>query len=135
MHVTVPLAGAVHTVQLLPQELGSVLLFATQELAQAWNPALQVTPQMFPLQIGFPLAGSMQAVHPVGVQPAATLLFTTHVVAAPVPQACEPALHVTPHVAPLQTATLLAGAVQATHPVALHPDATLLLATQVLPHR
>jgi hypothetical protein len=47
---------------------------------------LQSTAQVWPLQIGFPFAGSRQAVQPLAVQPEAVLLFCTHEVGAAVGQ-------------------------------------------------
>jgi hypothetical protein len=86
LQVTVPLSGASHTVQLLPHELMLVLLLTVQvRLAPVphwWYPVLQPTPQAVPTQVGLPLGGSTQAVHPLAVQPEAVLLFATHDVGA-----------------------------------------------------
>ena len=43
---------------------------------------LQSTPHVVPLQTGFPLGGSTQAVQPAAVHPEAVLLFATHDVGA-----------------------------------------------------
>jgi hypothetical protein len=43
---------------------------------------LQSTAQVWPLQLGLPLAGSRQAVQPLAEQPDAGLLFNTHDVGA-----------------------------------------------------
>ena len=90
MHVTEPLSGgAVHTVQLLPHELGFVLVFDTQvrlaPVPHEWKVALQSTPQValfVPVQTGLPFGGSTHAVQPLAVQPDAVLLFATHDVGA-----------------------------------------------------
>jgi hypothetical protein len=42
---------------------------------------------------------------------------------------------VTLQVVPLQTAVLFAGCAHAVQPFIVHPDATLLFATQFVPHR
>ena len=86
------------------------------------------------------MGGSTQAVQPVAVQPEATLLFATHDVGSAAGQPWKPVAHVTLHAFPLQTAVALAPpAAQAVQPLAVQPEATLLLATHVafapLPHR
>ena len=100
---------------------------------------LQSTPQVVPLQIGPPLGGSTQAVQPVAVQPDAVLLFATHEVGAAIGQPWKPVAQVTLQVVPAQAAVPLVGVAQAVQPLAEHPEATLLLATQVAfapaPHR
>jgi hypothetical protein len=100
---------------------------------------LQSTPQLAALHTGFPLGGSTHAVQPVAVHPDATLLFATHVVGAAAGQPWKPVAQVTLHVVPLHTAVELDGVAHAVQPLALQPDATLLLATHVafapLPHR
>ena len=92
---------------------------------------LQSTPHVVALQTGFPLGGSTQAVQPVAVQPDATLLFATHEVGNTAGQPWKPVAQVTLQVIPAHTAVELAGDAQAVQPVAEHPEATLLLATQV----
>ena len=76
---------------------------------------------------------------PVAVQPDAVLLFATHDVGSAAGQPWKPVAQVTLHVVPLQTAVALVGAAQAVQPLAEHPEATLLSATQVpfapFPHR
>lgn len=88
-------------------------------------------PQVAPLQTGFPLTGSAQASQPVAVHPEATLLLVVHVVGFTLGQPCVPASQVTLQVVPLQLGVPFAGSAHATQPVALHPEATLLLATHV----
>jgi len=136
----VPLVGgAGHAAQLLPHEAVLVLLLATHVVPQAWNPVLQLTPHVAELQIGFPFAGSAHAVQPLAVQPDAVLLLATHEVGFAVGQPWKPALQVTLHTAPLQLGLPFAGSAHAVQPPAVHPDATLLLATHVpaaaVPHR
>jgi hypothetical protein len=82
-----------------------------------------------------PSLGSTQASQPFAVQPEAMVLLATQRVVAPVPQAWEPAGQVTPQVMPLHEAVPLGGVAHAVQPVIVHPEATLLLATQVSPHR
>lgn len=95
-----------------------------------------MTPQVPPLQTGLPFVGSLQASQPVAVQPAATLLFATQILLAPVPQRWNPALQLGTHIpAWLHSTEPLAGTAQAPQPFIEQPDATLLLATQVVPHR
>jgi hypothetical protein len=96
---------------------------------------LQSTPQAVPTQTGLPFGGSTQAVQPLAVQPVAVLLFATHDVGAAVGQPWKPVAQVTLQVVPLQTAVLFAGAAHAVHPFIVHPDAMLLLATQLVPQR
>jgi hypothetical protein len=68
LHVTVPLVGAVQTVQLLPHEAMSVLPLITHvELAPVphrWYPVVQSTPHGsgVPSQVAVPLAGAGQGV-------------------------------------------------------------------------
>jgi hypothetical protein len=147
VHVTEPLSGgATHTVQLLPHELGLVLVFDTQvRVAPApheWKPVLQSTPQLVPpvpVQTGLPFGGSTQAVQPFAVQPEATLLFATHVVGAAAGQPWKVAAQVTLHAFPAQVAVPFVGFAQAVQPLAVQPDAGLLFATQLafapVPHR
>ena len=143
VHVTVPLSGAEQAVQVLPHELTLVLLLAVQVAAAPvphwWKLLLQSTPQVVPLQTGLPFGGSTHAVQPVAVQPDAVLLFATHDVGAAVGQPWKPVAQVTLQVVPLHAAVPLVGAAQAVQPVAEHPEATLLLATQFafapVPHR
>ena len=100
---------------------------------------LQSTPQLAPLHTGPPLGGSTQAVQPVAVQPDATVLFATHDVGSAAGQPWKPVAQVTLHVVPLHTAVALVCAAHAVQPLAVQPEATLLLATHVafapLPHR
>lgn len=140
LHEMVPLVGgAGHAAQLLPHEAVLVLLLATHVVPQAWNPVLQLTPHVVELQIGLPFAGSAHALHPPAEHPDATLLLATHEVGFAAGQPWLPAGQVAPQTAPLQTAVPPAGGAQAVQPPAVHPDATLLLATQmpvaVVPHR
>jgi hypothetical protein len=143
LQVTLPLSGAAQTVQVLPHEVMLVLPLTTQvapaPVPQTWKPVLQLTLQVVPLQTGLPLAGSKQAVHPLAVQPDATVLLATHVVGAAAGQPWKPVLQLTLQVVPLQAGAPFAGVAHAVHPVALQPEATLLLATQVavapVPHR
>ena len=59
VHNRVPFAGeAGHTLHANPQLSGSV--FEAQRFPQRWKPAEQVTPQVFPLQVGVPLTGAVQ---------------------------------------------------------------------------
>ena len=66
--VTVPFAGAVHTVQLLPHEAGFVLPLITQvafaPVPQRWYPVVQSIPHAsgFPSQVATPFAGAAQGV-------------------------------------------------------------------------
>jgi hypothetical protein len=68
LQVTVPFAGAVQTVQLLPHEVMSVLPLITQAdvapLPQRWYPVVQSTPHAsgVPSQVAVPLAGAAQGV-------------------------------------------------------------------------
>ena len=100
---------------------------------------LQSTPHVVALQTGLPLGGSTHAVQPAALQPDATLLFATHDVGSAAGQPWKPVAQVTLHVVPLQTAVALAAAAHAVQPLAVHPEAMLLLATQVAfapcPHR
>jgi hypothetical protein len=100
---------------------------------------VQSTAQVVPLQIGLPLGGSTHAVQPFAVQPEPVLLFATHDVGAAAGQPWKLFAQVTLQVLPLQAAVPLAGAAQAVQPFAVHPEATLLLATQFafapFPHR
>jgi len=100
---------------------------------------LQSTPQLAPLHTGLPFGGSTHAVQPVAEQPEATLLFATHDVGSAAGQPWKPVPQVTLHVVPLHTAVALACAAHAVQPLAVQPEATLLLATQVPfagePHR
>ena len=100
---------------------------------------LQSTPHVVALQTGLPLAGSTHAVQPAALQPDATLLFATHDVGSAAGQPWKPVPQVTLHVVPLHTAVALACAAHAVQPLAVQPEATLLLATQVPfaaePHR
>ena len=142
--MTEPLSGgATHTVQLLPHELGFVLVFDTQvrlaPVPHEWKVALQSTPQVVPLQTGLPFGGSTHAVQPLAVQPDATLLFATHVVGAAAGQPWKVAAQVTLHVLPLQVAVPFVGVAQALQPFIEQPEAGLLFATQFafapVPHR
>ncbi len=76
--------------------------------------------------------GLGQAVQPVAVQPDATVLLATQDVGRVAGQPWKPVAHVTLHVVPLQTAVALACAAHALQPLAVHPEATLLLATHVM---
>ena len=100
---------------------------------------LQSTPHVVALQTGPPLGGSTHAVQPAALQPDATLLFATHDVGSAAGQPWKLVAQVTLHVVPLHTAVALAPAAHAVQPVTVHPEATLLLATQVafapVPHR
>lgn len=100
---------------------------------------LQSTPHVVALQTGLPLGGSTHAAQPVALQPDATLLFATHDVGSAAGQPWKPVAQVTLQVVPLHTAVALVPAVHAVQPLAVHPEATLLLATQVAfapcPHR
>ena len=96
----------------------------------------QVTPQVGPLHTGLPSLGSTQAVQPVAEHPEATLLLATHTVLAPVPQAWKPASQLGTHAPPALHATdPLVGVGHAEQPFMVHPEATLVLATQRFPHR
>ena len=84
--------------------------------------------------------GLTHAVQPAAVQPDATLLFATHDVGSAAGQPWKPVAQVTLHVVPLHTAVALAPPpAQAVQPLAVQPEATLLLATHVAfapcPHR
>ena len=100
---------------------------------------MQVTLQVVPVHTASPLVGSTHAVHPFAVQPEATLLLATQVVGLVAGQPWNPCEHVAPQVAPLQAGVPFGTAAHAVHPLAVQPDATLLLATQVPaaadPHR
>ncbi len=143
LHVTVPLSGAEQAVQVLPHELTFVLLLAVQvalaPVPHWWKLLLQSTPHVVPLQTGLPFGGSTHAVQPVAVQPDAVLLFATHDVGAAIGQPWKPVAQVTLQVVPLHAAAPLVGVAQAVQPLAEHPEATLLLATQAAfapaPHR
>ena len=91
------------------------------------------------MQIGLPLAGSRHAVQPVAVHPDAVLLFATHDVGVVAGQPWKFVAQVTLQVFPLHAAAPFVGVAQAVQPFAVHPEATLLLATQVAfapaPHR
>jgi hypothetical protein len=69
LQVTVPLAGAVHTVQLFPHEVMAVLPLITHvtfaPVPHSWYPVVQLTPHAsgVPLHVGVPLAGMGQGVH------------------------------------------------------------------------
>jgi hypothetical protein len=93
---------------------------------------LQSTPQVAALQTGLPLGGSTQAVQPPALQPDATLLLATHDVGNVDGQPWNPVAQVTLQVVPLHTAVALAEAAHAVQPLVEHPEATLLLATQVV---
>ena len=144
MHVTEPLSGgATHTVQLLPHELGLVLVFDTQvrlaPVPHEWKVALQSTPHAPLVQTGSPFGGSTQAEQPLAVQPDATLLFATHVVGAAAGQPWKVAAQVTLHVFPVHVAVPFVGVAQALQPFIEQPEAGLLFATQFafapVPHR
>jgi len=91
----------------------------------------QSTPHVVALQTGLPLGGSTHAVQPAALQPDATLLFATHDVGSAAGHPWKPVAQVTLHAVPLHTAVALAPAAQAVQPLAVHPDAMLLLATHV----
>jgi len=91
----------------------------------------QFTPHVVALQTGSPFAGLRHAVQPAALQPDATLLFIRHDVGSAAGQPWKPVAQVTLHVVPLQTAVALAAAAHAVQPLAVHPEATLLLATHV----
>ena len=79
----VPPAGGVgQGAQVVPHDKMLMLLFATHvtstPVPQTWKPVLQLTPHDGPLQTGFPLFGSVQAVHEVGRHPEPTLLSAMH---------------------------------------------------------
>ena len=89
LQVTVPFAGAVHTVQLLPHELGSVLPLITHApvapMPQRWYQVVQLMPQAsgIPLQVAAPFAGAGQGVQAavVAVVPHdITLLLSAHTI-------------------------------------------------------
>ena len=67
------------------------LLLLPHAAPQAWNPALQVNPQLVPSHVGVEFAGGAHAEQ--ALPHVALLLLLTH---AP-PQAWNPALHVNPH--------------------------------------
>ena len=100
---------------------------------------LQVTPQVVPPQTAEPLVGTVHAVQPAAVHPDATVLLATHVIGVAAGQPWKPVAQVTLQVVPLQTAVALAGIAHAVQPLAVHPEATLLLATHravaPVPHR
>jgi hypothetical protein len=97
-----------------------------QVLPHAWNPAVQVKPQLVPLQVAVLLVGAEQAVQEV-VPQLLTLVFETHAV----PHKWKPELQVNPHVVPLQVAVAFAGGV---HGVQNVPQVEMLvLEAQVLP--
>jgi hypothetical protein len=89
LQVTVPFAGAVQTVQLLPHELIDVLPLMTHvafaPVPQRWYPVVQSMPQAsgLPSQVAVPFAGAGQ-----GVQAAVVdcvphelmLLFCAHII-------------------------------------------------------
>jgi hypothetical protein len=89
LHVTVPFAGAVQTVQLLPQEVMLVLPLMTHAalapVPHRWYPVVQLIPHAsgVPSQVAVPLAGAGHGVHAavVAVVPHdITLLFCAHVI-------------------------------------------------------
>ena len=89
LQVTVPFAGAVQTVQLLPHELGSVLPLITHAAVapapHRWYPVVQLMPQAngVPLQVADPFAGAGQGVHAAVVDVVPhdiTLLLSAHVI-------------------------------------------------------
>ncbi len=101
---------------------------------------MQLTSQVLlpvPPQVTVPFApGAAQAAQPMAVQPEATLLFITHEVGALAGQPWVPAPQaVMLQTVPLQAAVPPTPVGQAVQPIAVHPEATLLLATQALPHR
>jgi hypothetical protein len=154
LHVAVPLAGTAHAVHELPQV--ATLLFDTHApLHKCWpdaqigthalpigmKPGLQAIPQVVPLHVAVPLAGTAHAVHePPQV---ATSLFDTH---APLHTCCpaghvrtqvdpigaKPALQVMPQVVPLHVATPFAGTGHGVHE--LPQVATALFDTHVPLH-
>ena len=69
LQVTLPLTGAVHTVQLFPHDVGSVLPLITHRPAapvpHRWYPVVQLMPHAsgVPVQVAVPLAGIGQGVH------------------------------------------------------------------------
>ena len=73
LQVTVPLAGAVHTVQLFPHEVMAVLPLITHvtfaPVPHSWYPVVQLTPHAsgVPSHVGVPLAGMGQGVHAAAV--------------------------------------------------------------------
>ena len=68
LQVTVPLAGAVQTVQLLPHDVIAVLPLITQvavaPVPHWWYPVVQLTPQAsgVPLQVAVPFVGTVHGV-------------------------------------------------------------------------
>ena len=68
LHVTVPLAGAAHTVQLFPHDVMAVLPSITQvtfaPVPHSWYPVVQFAPQAsgVPSQVAVPFAGTVQGV-------------------------------------------------------------------------
>ena len=72
------------------------------------------------LHVTVPPAGGMHTVHAFPHEAMLVLPLTTHRA---------------PHVLPTQMGLPLAGSLQAAQPIAVQPDATVLLATQVLPQR
>jgi hypothetical protein len=96
---------------------------------------LQFTPQVVPLQTGFPFDGSVHAVQPFALQPEAVLLLATQDVGLVAGQPWKPASHTTVQALPLQDGVPPDGSVHAVQPFALQPEAGLLLATQLLPQR
>ena len=73
LQVTVPLAGAVQTVQLFPHDVMAVLPLMTHVVAapvpHSWYPVVQLTPQVgvAPSHVAVPLAGTGQGVHAAAV--------------------------------------------------------------------
>lgn len=134
MHVTVPFAGALHASHVVPHEVMLLLVFETQlEPLHGWKLALQLMPHVVPVQTASPLVGSAQAVQPVAVQPDAMLLLATQLVGAAAGQPWKLLLQVTLQVVPVQLAFPLLGFAHAVQPLAVQPDAMLLLATQLAP--
>ena len=80
LQVTVPFAGAVHTVQLFPHEVMSVLPLivhvAVAPVPQRWYPVVQLMPHasVAPVHVAVPLAGIGQGVH------AAVVAIVPHVI-------------------------------------------------------
>jgi hypothetical protein len=117
LQVRTALACAGHGVQLVPHESG--LLLDRHKLGfvagQAWNPVLQLTPQVgvapvvAAVQVGLPLAGSVHAMQDVPHELTLVLLSATQVV----PQRWNPVLQAGTHApAALHVTVPLAGAVQ-----------------------
>ena len=88
LQITVPFAGAVHTVQLLPHEAMLVLPLITQvafaPVPHWWYPVVQLTPHAsgLPLQVAVPLAGTGQGVHDAVVEVSPHdmgLVFSAHI--------------------------------------------------------